>query len=180
MTMDKQLRRILNLVRKTGDRMVVTDANGEDVYVVLGLEQYEALVGAEDGGGDDDFGEGWWRDGDEPFVPPNIDDILAGADMEGEKPREAPAAEARHPADIWEAMKPASESGETWDINRLTGEEKVDLERQFEEYQRRKAAETAIVPAPSVVSEGQSPASEVPPKIDDEFGEEQFYLEPVE
>lgn len=46
--MDRQLKRILDLVRRTGDRMVVTDPNGHDAYVIMGLDQYEDLLtGAE-------------------------------------------------------------------------------------------------------------------------------------
>ena len=42
--MKDQLKRILNLVRKTGDTMIVTDPNGDDVYVVMGLDQYENIL----------------------------------------------------------------------------------------------------------------------------------------
>lgn len=42
--MKDQFQRILNLVRRTGDTMVVTDTNGENVYVVMGLGRYEGLL----------------------------------------------------------------------------------------------------------------------------------------
>ena len=42
--MDYQFKRLLNLVRRTGDRLVVTDPNGEDAYVLMGLDAYEKLA----------------------------------------------------------------------------------------------------------------------------------------
>ena len=44
--MKDQLKRILGLVRRTGDTMIVTDPNGEDVFVVMDLDQYEMLLDA--------------------------------------------------------------------------------------------------------------------------------------
>ncbi len=38
------MRRILNLVEKTGDKVVVTDPAGEHPYVLMNLEQYEGLA----------------------------------------------------------------------------------------------------------------------------------------
>ncbi len=167
--MDKQLRRILDLVRRTGDRMVVTDSNGEDVYVVLGLDQYESLVSSvptpEKEEEDNLWNhERWWEAGEEaycPPVPPLGEETLNG--------------DAVAPADIWEAMKPAGASGETWDLNKMSVAEKIDLEKQFQEYQKSKMIEKDLVDTKKV---SESKAETV--KTDDEFGEEQFYLEPVE
>ena len=167
--MDKQLRRILDLVRRTGDRMVVTDSNGEDVYVVMGLEQYESLVDVALPEDDQEWGEGWWDDNaglDKPSG--NTGPSLGGAPVPDEGP-----------TDIWEAMKPAGEQGDTWDLATMSDIEKSDLERQFQEYQRQKEQESSgkvnepveSVPVMPNAAEG---------KIDEDFGEEQFYLEPVE
>ncbi len=38
-------RKILNIVRKTGDRCIVVHENGDDAFVVMPLESYEALIG---------------------------------------------------------------------------------------------------------------------------------------
>ncbi len=166
--MDKQLRRILDLIRRTGDRMVVTDTNGEDVYVVMGLEQYESLVDVslpdDDGGWD----EGWWDDNtglDKPHDPsgPSLSGGPAGDVAEG-------------PSDIWEAMRPAGEPGDTWDLSKMSDGEKTDLERQFQDYQRQKEQESS---AKAPVSQKPEETKETPAK-DEDFGEEQFYLEPVE
>ncbi|MEI6510681.1 MAG: hypothetical protein WCO25_01410 [Candidatus Uhrbacteria bacterium] len=183
--MDKQLRRILNLVRKTGDRMVVTDTNGDDVYVVMGLEQYENLVVpkeiVEKSSGlpsEAGFGEEWWNDcepeEEEGRVgPPSVAVATTTPDpsfQKGGETRQAPP-----PSDIWEAMSPAGSESETWDISKMSDVEKTDLERQFENYQQGKGMATA---------EPEKSAAEAEPKKEDQkdedFGEEQFYLEPIE
>jgi hypothetical protein len=38
------LKRLLDLVEKTGDKMIVTDPAGERPYILMGLGQYENLV----------------------------------------------------------------------------------------------------------------------------------------
>ncbi len=182
--MDEQLRRILNLVRKTGDRMVVTDGNGEDVYVVMGLEQYENLVipqgikvvqphsrdELDDGlPSEASRSEGWFEDCEAQEEPGRI--VPSHAKVSESKPV-APSAP---PSDIWEAMPPAGTDSETWDISRMSDVEKIDLERQFENYQQEKgrvgiADEKLVAP---VVEEKTEPK-------DEDFSEEQFYLEPID
>lgn len=39
------LQRLLDLIGKTGDRIVVTDPAGESPYVLMSLDQYEQLMG---------------------------------------------------------------------------------------------------------------------------------------
>ena len=39
------LQRLLDLIGKTGDRIVVTDPAGEKPYVLMSLDQYEKLMG---------------------------------------------------------------------------------------------------------------------------------------
>lgn len=177
--MDKQLRRILNLVRKTGDRMVVTDANGDDVYVVMGLEQYENLVIPKGNqkifANDDQLGDGWWND--------------CGPELEEEEGRVGPPSVAvavmpptppltttvSPPSDIWEAMTPAGSEAETWDISRMSETDKIDLEKQFENYQQEKGRTTVEVEKPA-----EQTAEVKTEQKDEDFGEEQFYLEPIE
>ena len=136
--------------------MVVTDTNGEDVYVVLGLDQYEDLVGSGSVANVCECENCW--------------DDYAGIDKQNDFSELKPTQSASVPADIWEAMKPAGETGETWNMDKMTDEEKVDLERQFEEYQKTKK------------SEGKTDEAEKPKENEefDDLGEEQFYLEPVE
>ena len=187
--MDKQLRRILNLVRKTGDRMVVTDANGDDVYVVMGLEQYENLVIPKESVGNS-YGlpsdlssvalakaeapqsEGWWNDceleEEEGRVGPPSVSVAVAPSIVTPPP----------PSDIWEAMTPAGSETETWDISKMSDVEKTDLERQFENYQQGKVVGTAEREKPA--SPFAKASEDKPEGKDEDFGEEQFYLEPIE
>lgn len=41
---EETLKRLLSLIEKTGDRLVVTDPAGEHPYVMMGLDHYEKLV----------------------------------------------------------------------------------------------------------------------------------------
>ncbi len=43
-----QLNRVLGLVKKTGDRLVVMDAQTDEVVVIMRLEEYENLLGPAD------------------------------------------------------------------------------------------------------------------------------------
>jgi hypothetical protein len=45
--MQNDLQKVLNLAKKTGDRVIVFDYNKpENTYVVMGLEEYEMMVGS--------------------------------------------------------------------------------------------------------------------------------------
>ncbi len=122
--MTSQFRHILNLVRKTGDTMIVTDPNGDDVFVVMDLDKYEALLGAE-----------------------------------------------TKEKDLWDVMKPANSDSKTWDMEEMNEQELAELEKQYNEF-ANKNVEKAIEENMSKIEEK--------PKEDDNFGEEEFYLEPVE
>ena len=45
--MSAWLKKILNLVKQTGDRVVVTDLEGNDVFVVMSLDEYSRLQGVD-------------------------------------------------------------------------------------------------------------------------------------
>jgi len=42
--MDSSLKRIIKLIKKTGDRFIVTDADYELPYVVMSLDSYEKII----------------------------------------------------------------------------------------------------------------------------------------
>lgn len=45
LSMQNELQRVINLAKKTGDRVIVFDYNKpENTYVVMGLDEYEKLV----------------------------------------------------------------------------------------------------------------------------------------
>lgn len=170
--MNYQFKRLLDLVRRTGDRLVVTDPNGEDAYVLMGLEAYENLavrplseLGMQGRLRDfeDDFSDDYYDEDedykDEDFALKSdwgIPDGLPTSEAEGpvsQKPSEASTKE------IWEVMPPAGSGSETWNQEKFGREEKKLVAEEFENPEfSRKPAE----------------------KEDNEPGEEQFYLEPVE
>jgi hypothetical protein len=76
---------------------------------------------------------------------------------------------------IWDVMPEAGEEGETWDMNDLSVEEKGDLERQYKAFVEKNSQET------EVTSEIQTEKKDEKKAMNDEdFGEEEFYLEPVD
>lgn len=162
--MKDQLKRILKLVRKTGDTMIVTDSDGENAYVVMNLDQYENLLDAQD-----DFSSEI-EDFDDIMGEP-VDPVWTNAGP-------SKITEIIEPTlDIWNTMKPAGELGETWDLSKMSEDEVVDLEKQYEKY-----AQEALVTQESLLVP-EKKAEENSPKLaekDDDFGEEQFYLEPIE
>lgn len=170
--MDKQLRRILDLVRKTGDRMVVTDSNGEDVYVVMGLEQYEDLIDApcDCDDSDQDYGMPNGNTGVDNSIDQDSSSGFGEVDETTESVIPSGSERTVPPSDIWDAMQPAGNAGETWNIGTMSEVEKADLERQFEAYQKTKREE----------AKSDVPESSENVGSDDDLGEEQFYLEPVE
>lgn len=207
--MDHQFKRLLNLVRRTGDRLVVTDPNGEDTYVLMGLEAYESLADRLPSAelepwdkpccSDDDFLDDYYdedSDSEEFSVDDNWevpDEFLTEeararknksfehpiTDLEQNKPVQnfvpsepISSASSSSPLSsstssspsitektIWDTMPAAGEVVETWNPEKFTEEDKKVVEDKFEN---------------PVFSTQQSK------KDDEEPGEEQFYLEPVE
>ncbi|MBT5808073.1 hypothetical protein HOI18_02240 [Candidatus Uhrbacteria bacterium] len=183
--MNDQFKRILDLVRRTGDTMVVTDPDGDEAYVVMNLDQYELMLDVEH-----DLGEMVMGDDVECFEEDlmgyevqeevNIPDVAENspqikAETKGIGIVSESGVPSESPADIWSAMKPAGEEGETWDPEQLNPDQLADLEQQYQVFAARNVQEAideveAAAPQKTVSK----------PTDDDEFGEEQFYLEPIE
>ncbi len=167
--MEKQFRRILDLIRRTGDRMIVTDSDGENVYVIMDLEAYEAIIDMEDQVFDAIMEEEGAREetkGKTHDNPPVRDESASATKENGQsEPR------------VWDHMAPAGSDAETWDLNKLSPDELADLERHFNDLSN-KAKEIAQKDAATE----SKPVEQSGTKKDDEdeFGEEQFYLEPIE
>jgi hypothetical protein len=167
--MDNQLKRIMNLVRKTGDRFIVSEPDGSNAYVVMDLNQYEAMV---------DLEAGVFDQADEPldlpdefFVPDSGQPMPPPAPLASH----APPAPQDHP-EIWDVMPPAGQPAETWDLEKMDTQEKQVLKQQYD------ALQNTPVPASenkSISAETSQNIPAVKPDKDD-FGEEQFYLEPIE
>lgn len=125
--MTNKFRRILELVRKTDDTIIVTDPDGEDVFVVMDLDKYESFS--------------------------------------------LPSSEKTDEKDIWDVMKPANSDSKTWDMDEMDDEEIAQIEKQYQEFTNKQVED--------VISENSPKISQNNEKNDD-FGEEEFYLEPVE
>ncbi|MFA6131865.1 MAG: hypothetical protein WC702_02220 [Patescibacteria group bacterium] len=163
--MDHQLKRLLDLVRRTGDRLVVTDPNGEDTYVLMGLEAYEKLADSlpmvdpepqdKPHRFDDDFLDDYYDDDydKEEFSDKIKPEWAVPEEMPREKIDESVS------KNIWEVMPPAGEVTETWNPEKFNDADKKVVEEKFEK--------------PDFSSQPSK-------KDDEEPGEEQFYLEPVE
>jgi len=155
--MDQHFKRILNLVRRTGDRMVVTDQNGDDAYVVMGLDAYEALIEAQEFSADLAVEQEEERAAT-PDTPPPLeeDDVPLETTLQEQAERDLR---------VWEAMRPAGTEGETWDMAKLSEVEKREVEQAYRDLKARREKSVAVPPVST---------------NEDEPGEEQFYLEPVE
>ncbi|HLD20928.1 MAG TPA: hypothetical protein VJB64_02430 [Patescibacteria group bacterium] len=141
--MENHLKRVLNLVRKTGDTMVVVDKDGNDSFVVMDLDRYEMLLDAQ-------------------------------IQTESES---KPAVG----ANIWDVMQEAGDEGETWDIDQLNEEEFADLEKQYQAFARGNVEEAVEETQKFQKQEAVPDVENIAKNSDeDEYGEEQFYLEPVE
>ena len=152
-TMEQHLKRVLNLVRRTGDTMVVVDKDSEDAFVVMDLDRYEHLLD------------------ETSLFDEEIDDF-----SQEPSPFEAQESEST----IWDVMQTADGEGETWNLDQLSEEELSDLEKNYKEFAAR---HETIKQNQSSKSEAEHPEKEIEPeqkKNDEEYGEEQFYLEPIE
>lgn len=111
--------------------MIVTDPDGDDVFVVMDFQKYESFS-------------------------------LLGREKEVKEDTKK---------DIWDVMKPANSDVDTWDMDKIDDQELEDIEKQYQQFTNKQVEE--------VISENSPKISENNDK-NDEFGEEEFYLEPVE
>jgi len=61
---NSQLNRVLKLVRRTGDKLVVFDKETDAAFAIMDLDQYENLLD------EADFDSSDWNDDDDTFLPP--------------------------------------------------------------------------------------------------------------
>ncbi|MFH1404492.1 MAG: hypothetical protein ABIH21_00140 [Patescibacteria group bacterium] len=197
--MDNQFKRILRLVKSTGDRMIVTDPDGENIYVIMGFDQYENLI--------DEANYDFTEYGDEYFdeiieEPEEIDfggdfsgtpleddlglideepEIFSIKPTEPEKPADVQApvgpVEPETPADIFEAMAPAGSKAKTWNLSQMSENEVDDVKKQLEQFRKQTDTQTPELSEESSKSEENKAVTQ---KNEDDFSEEQFYLEPIE
>ncbi|TAL51114.1 hypothetical protein EPN81_00755 [Patescibacteria group bacterium] len=152
--MENHLKRVLDLVRRTGDTMVVVDKDSNDSFVVMDLDRYEMLLDAQEG----------------------FEDDVEESDFQPES-----SVKSAMGGNIWDVMQEAGDEGETWDIDQLSEEEFTELEKQYQDFARGHVEE-AVEETKKLQKQEEMPnAKNVGKSLDDdEYGEEQFYLEPVE
>ena len=161
--MDQQLRRLLALAKRTGDRLIITDPDGLQTYVLMGLDQYESLMGLKAKISSTNL----------PVKERPISRSVKAAPPASEfPPLIEDVDEDEVPTDIWDVVAPADRVNETWDLAKMSQEERLNVQKQFELYKNREKAKNQ---PPIVASQPVSPVID-----EDDFGEEQFYLEPVE
>ncbi len=159
--MNNNFERILNLVRRTGDKIVVFEKETDSGYVVMDIEEYELMVDVQD-----DLCE---IVGHDPYeadddLDRSADDLLDDDDLE-----------TSGKVNVWDVMQSAGNEGETWDPADLTDGELAELEEQYQAFANRHVEEAIIETQPKK-SESKSETKD----SEDDFGEESFYLEPVE
>jgi len=167
-SMEGYFERILQLVQKTGDRVIVTDPSLKKAFVIMDLDQYEAIVNLnavsrkeqEEGFTEEDFD---LIDAAEEVLPaPKKDKEDALLVEESKKPGLDPT--------IWQVMSkgPAKEINNTWDMAKLSEEERIELERAFYAHKNYKQEKSPNLPHSDDLNGGKpSP-------------EESFYLGSVE
>ncbi|MBU0646359.1 type II toxin-antitoxin system Phd/YefM family antitoxin [Patescibacteria group bacterium] len=167
--MDHQFKRVLDLVRRTGDRLIVTDPDGHNAYVVMDLDQYESLIDLESDYFEDEL-SAYSTDNSGLFPDEEAISLDSEPDFHTEKIDMMPPKDHSHesPSNIWQAMKPAQSAAETWDISRMDSQTHQELENQYKTYQEQ-VTNPPISPDPSKKAVN-----------DEEFGEDQFYLEPID
>lgn len=122
--MDGYFDRILGIVQKTGDRVIVVDPTKQQAYVVMGLDQYESIMDLQS---PKQAPAGFTE---EDFDLVDVDEVMQTQGV-------APMPD----ASIWEVMTDApkqdKEPSATWDLAKLSASERRDLEQAF--YAQKKA-----------------------------------------
>jgi len=149
--MDKKFRRILDLVRRSGDRMIVTSPEGDDAFVVMALEDYEILMELEQ------------------FAISSQEEFEADRENLDTVPSPSVA-----PSGIFDVMQSADSEGPTWDLSAMSAAERSEVEAQFRAQTETQKPHEIKEEEPKIVPLGYKKNE------DDDLGEEQFYLEPVE
>ena len=115
--MKHPFQRLLNLVRKTGNHVVISDFEGEEMYVILPFAQYENLLNGED-----------------DVEPPNVDDLQKNVQSMATPPPVRT---------IWEAMPDAKNpTKETWQPNPASVEEQEEIKKQYEQFKKQQRLES--------------------------------------
>ncbi|HBK34027.1 TPA: hypothetical protein DEP34_00725 [Candidatus Uhrbacteria bacterium] len=139
------MKKIFEMIRKTGDRVILVDFNSEEAFVLMPFADYEGL----------------------------LQDLKIPKQSLISKQVFEPRQDEKGRNDIWESMREAGSSSETWDLSQMSPAELEELERQYQMFSQAKSKDeedTKKTKEPSISNE----------KDVGDGGEEQFYLEPIE
>ncbi|WKZ28548.1 MAG: hypothetical protein QY323_03330 [Patescibacteria group bacterium] len=151
---EETLKRLLSLIEKTGDRLVITDPAGENPFVLMGLDHYEKLVVGE------------WKPEvmkRDPAPPQTLPISTSFPDNKPPK-REIP---------LWKAPPQPPPPGPRLAQDRPRIDERPAPEALKPPEPRPKLAPE---PRPNPLQPPPTPQN----AAQDQEGEEQFYLEPLE
>ncbi len=154
------MRRILSLARRTGDRVIVTDPEGNEAFVLLSLDAYEALLGQKP-----------TQRAPQPPVRPAPP--APRRPIPASRPEEE---DGGPPPDIFDLM--AAPGKDTWNLDKMDESELHMAGAAFEESEDRRRKLRRALGVDSVPQVSAKDA--VSDKAADVFAEEQFYLEPLE
>jgi hypothetical protein len=184
--MKNQFERVLNLVRRTGDTMIVVDKEGDDAYVVMDLDQYEAMLG--------ESAQKPSEQAPAQVSQQEVWDLMQQAGDSGET-WDMGQMSAEELADLEQQYREFAARHVQQAIEET--QEIVEKVEEIEENTPEFAPEPEPEPEPKAEPEPveEPEVIEVEPEsvqnlektedfetidADDEFGEEQFYLEPIE
>jgi len=181
----KQLKRIFNIIRETGDRLIVADNESDEIFVIMNLDEYENLAGVEN----DDFTTPDFnfepRDSFASFEAPDdclADDILSDEDALGKinndmaewRVAEQKKEEEQMAEDLAETAKESEpavlEPTDPTAVNRFTPMAHLSEVLSDEKYLKREFDDS-----PRVKAIDEEDLRDVPAEAD-----QKFYLEPVE
>jgi len=143
--MNSYMKKIFEMIRKTGVRVILVDFNSEEAFVLMPFADYEGL----------------------------LQDLKIPKQSLISKQVFEPRQDEKGRNDIWESMREAGSSSETWDLSQMSPAELEELERQYQMFSQAKSKDeedTKKTKEPSISNE----------KDVGDGGEEQFYLEPIE
>ena len=156
-------KRIFNLARRSGDRLIVTDIDGSQPCVVMDLDSYEDLL----------------NNKAKKELPLSTPEIPIKSKNENEVLR------------IWDTIPEARDPAKTWNVSELSEQEQRQLKTVFEEmdqpnHEVPQENKVQKQPTPSIQPDFSKPPSVNHDSVSVNTGqninieEDQFYLEPVE
>lgn len=173
------MRRILDLARRTGDRIIVTDPEGAEAFVLLSLDAYEALLSGKTVSAPPAPARAAEPRLQPQRMPPPAEEppMATRRPIQRSRPEEE---DGGPPPDIFDLM--AGPGDETWDLANMGAAELGEVEHAFKEAEDRRAKLRRALGGENLTALSQNGATKTEKPADDEdsFGEEQFYLEPVE